>query len=242
MNNAKELVDFAKDNIGVPYFYSLKMELLTNKKAITLANEFPSIVTPNYLSKAIARNQFGKINTDNIGLISAFLKTDLTIPKLYRNAKSILPIESFHDFGDGVIVYRRGHVGIFYHNLNKEPIVIEAKDINSGTTFSKFNPKKWECGLTIFSLQYLYDKKIPSLSVNKYSNPYDVPSFILKEGMKSEAIKWLQIELTRSGYYTSITGEFDKETIKSLLDFKRDSYLPLTKEVKEDTINALIGD
>lgn len=243
MLTGSELVEYAKSKVDTPYFYGCLMEALTNEKAISLANSFPSIVTPNYLAKAIVKGQIGKINTDDAGLIYGYTKKKLSAPQLYYTAKARLNIDYSSDWADGVIVWRMGHVGVFYHNLNNEPIVIEAKDINYGTVFSIFNPSKWKKGLVFDWMEYSYNKSASNEAIYKGHNPYSKPSSILRIGSKGEAVKWLQFELMESGYdlssFECTDGIFGPGTCSCVRQFQKDTYLPITGKVNQDTINAL---
>ena len=193
-----DLVEYAKDKVGTPYFYGCRMEVLTNSKAIGLSKSFPTIVTPNYIAKAISQGQINKVNNDCSGLIADFTKKNLSSSQLYSTASARLSTKDSKFWADGVITWRRGHVGVFYHNLNNEPIVVEAKGINYGTVFSQFIPDKWTNGLTFDWMEYSYKTSVPHTA--RKSNPYSKPTRILRRGMRGDEVKWLQFELIESGY------------------------------------------
>lgn len=241
-----DLTEYAKSKVGTPYFYGCNMEMLTTSKAITLSKLYFTVVTPNYLAKAIAKDQINKINTDDSGLIAGYTKKNLSSSQLYSTAYMRLLIETYDNWADGVIVWRKGHVGVFYHNINGEPIVVEAKDINYGTVYSKFNPNNWTCGLTFEWMKYSYDKSASDGATYKGQNPYKEPTVILRLGSKGEGVKWLQYELTESGFDLSkhggIDGEFGPFTLKCVEEFQEISKLEVDGEVGLKTKYSLLAD
>lgn len=243
---AKDLVSYASSKVNTPYFYGCRMEILTNSRAIQLSNSYPSVVTPNYLAKAIAQGQINVTNTDCSGLIYGYTKKDLGSAALYQQAYTRLPVETYDKWADGVITWRNGHVGVFYRNHNNEPIVIEAKGINYGTVFSKFNPAKWSKGLTFSWMDYDIKESASENATWREDNPYNKPTVILRYGAKGEGVKWLQWELIEAGEdltpFGGIDGVFGKGTLKAVESFQRNSLLLVDGEVGPKTIEKLTLD
>lgn len=243
---AKDLVSYAVSKVNTPYFYGCRMEILTNTKAIQLSHEYPSVVTPNYLAKAIAQGQINVINTDCSGLIYGFTKKDLSSSALYQKAYTRLPVDTYNKWADGVITWRNGHVGVFYHNRNGDPIVVEAKGINYGTVFSKFIPSKWTKGLTFSWMDYDIETNVASTATWREGNPYNPPTAILRLGSKGEGVKWLQWELIEAGEDLSscggIDGVFGKGTLKAVESFQQNSLLLVDGEVGPKTRDKLLLD
>lgn len=242
----KGLADYAKSKVGTPYFYGCRMEILTNDKAIYLSHQYPRIVNPTYLAKAIAQGQIGRINTDCSGLLYGYTGKNLSSSQLYSTAYTRLDPNTYNDWADGVITWRNGHVGVFYHNLNGDPIVAEAKGISYGTVFSNYSSAKWCKGLTFDWMTYEYTKSVSNTATWRGDNPYQEPSIILRKGSRGEGVKWLQCELTEAGYDLTasggIDGDFGPYTEKCVIDFQSNTHLQIDGIVGPQTRKALLVD
>ena len=235
MKSGKGLVEFAKGKIGTPYFYGAKMQILTEEKMQSLHKQYPSNVTLAYMALARLKKQVGKINTDCSGLIGAFREKQIGSSQLYQTASVRLAVKDYKKWANGVVCWRKGHVGVFFHN-GTDCFVIEAKGINYGTVLSEFDPSKWSAGLCFVDLEY--DFTDTAEHSYRQINSYPEPTRTLKKGMRGEDVKWLQWELCEAGFeadimaHGGIDGDFGKTTLKCVKAFQKDAGL---------TVDGIVG-
>lgn len=231
------LVDYAKTKVGTPYFYGSKIQYgeLTEQFMNTMHKQYPSIVTAAYIAKAKKKGQVGKVNVDCSGLIYGYTKKCLGSSQLY-SAGTRLAMSTYKSWANGVVVWRKGHVGVFSNEGGKY-YVYEAKGIDYGTVKSAFDASKWSYGLTFSWMDYDYSEKVTA--TKKGSNPYTEPKTTLKMGTKGEYVKWLQWELVESGYEVSIDGEFGTATKSAVKKFQASCKLTVDGIVGAKTIKAL---
>ena len=67
---------------------------------------------------------------------------------------------------------------------------------------------------------------------SKQINPYIEPSVLLKKGMKSDSVKWLQYELNQAGYKLTIDGDFGSGTESAVKQFQKANKL---------TVDGIVG-
>lgn len=233
-----ELVDFVKQRIGTPYFYGSKGSTLTESYMETMHKRYPKVVTVPYMLKARLKKIVGKVCVDCSGLIYMYTRKNYGSAQLYQKAYTRLPISEYKKFADGVVVWREGHVGVFY-SKNGSYFVIEAKGIDYGTVCSDFDPKKWTCGLTFDWMSYIYNENLSPQSTWRGINPYKEPTlYITSKSIakkkkftsyfsEGEGVKWVQWELCQAGYEEiikkagGIDGVFGSATEKALIAFQK---------------------
>jgi len=71
------------------------------------------------------------------------------------------------------------------------------------------------------------------------SNPYKLTASILKMGMKSESVKWLQYELNKSGYGLTVDGIFGQKTKAAVMDYQKKNSLAVDGIVGKNTLGKL---
>ena len=244
MKNGIGLVDYARSKVGTPYFYGSKMTALTETFMHTMHKMYPSVVTLVYMAKARSKGQIGKVCTDCSGLIYGYRGKNLGSAQLYQTAYTRLPINEWEHFANGVVLWRSGHVGVFFWD-GDTPKVVEAKGINYGTVISDFDKSKWTNGLTFSDMEYVYEVNLASQSTWKQANPYPVPTRTLYKGCKGEDVKWLQFELCEAGFkeiimaHGGIDGEFGKWTYKCVGELQKSCKLKLDYRVGPKTRAAL---
>ena len=201
----KELVDYALSMVGTPYFYGAKVPNgpLTESYMLQMHKQYPGKVTTGYMNKARTKGNVGKVNVDCSGLISAYTKKVLGSSQLYSQAYTRLPISKHKDFGNGVVLWRSGHVGIYYKDNTGAEKVIEAKGIDYGTVVSDFVESKWSYGLTFSWMNYTYTENVDNKTW-KQPNPYHEPLKTIYKGCKDTGtasdVKWVQYELREAGF------------------------------------------
>ena len=219
MLTGQGLVNHAKSLIGTYYFYGSKLKILTESFMMSMHKAYPSIVTTQYCQKARQKGMVGKVCVDCSGLISSYTGKVLGSSQLYSQAYTRLPISQWQNFANGTVVWRKGHVGIFYKEGNNA-YVIEAKGIDYGTVLSSFDSSKWTCGLTFSWINYDYQINLAPISTAKGVNPYKEPKINIKKNMMGEGVAWLQWELVEAGYKIDIDGEFGNQTERALKEFQ----------------------
>lgn len=241
MLTGQGLVDFAKSKVGTPYFYGAKFSVLTEAFMAQMNRQYPKTVTASYIAKARRRGQVGKINVDCSGLIQWYTGKALGSSQLYSAANARISISDYKNWANGVVVWRKGHVGIFYSD-NGSYYVIEAKGIDYGTVVSKFDPKKWTTGLTFSWISYKYEENIGNNADYPGINPYEEPTALLKRGSKGVGVRWLQFELRESGFKIEIDGQFGPATDKAVREFQKSAKLEVDGLVGKNTRAALKKD
>lgn len=247
------LADYARGKVGTPYFYGSKIQYgnLTENYMKKMHTAYPKTVTAAYMKKARDKGQVGMTNTDCSGLISGYTGKIIGSYQMYQKAYTRLPISKYKDFADGTVVWRSGHVGVFF-KLNGKYYVAEAKGIDYGTVISEFVQSKWSYGLTFKELTYSYENNLSGEASWKGTNPYSDSTRILKYviiRMKGEDVKWLQWELREAGFdrpftynrktydAVEIDGDFGKITGAALRAFQSSCKItvdgkcgPITRE------------
>lgn len=252
-----ELYQFAKGMVGTPYFYGAKVQYgrLTEAYMLQMHRQYPSTVTAKYMDKARKNNQVGKVNVDCSGLISAYTKKQLGSSQLYSQAYTRLPIKKHKDFADGVVLWRTGHVGVYFKDSTGAEKVIEAKGIDYGTVISDFVESKWSYGLTFAWMDYSYKENLASEAQWKKKNPYKEPSKTIYKGCKDSgtetAVKWVQFELREAGYADAfiyngnlyggvkIDGSAGKITDAAIRAFQQSAKMTVDGKVGPATRKAL---
>lgn len=245
MKTGNGLVAYAKSKIGTPYFYGCKMKPLTEAYMRQMHELYPSTVTTLYMAKARLKGMVGKVCTDCSGLIGGYRDKQIGSAQLYSTAKARLNINDYQKFANGVVLWRKGHVGVFF-SVNGFPYVIEAKGINYGTVISNFKAKDWTCGLTFSDIIYEYGETAEHS--HQEPNPYIEPNRTLKKGDKGEMVKWVQWELCEAGYKNDlmkaggIDGDFGKATEKAVKAFQKSCKITVDGIVGSITRAYLKGD
>lgn len=239
------LVDYAKGKVGTPYFYGSKMQVLTEDYMQKMHKQYPSVVTLPYMAKARLKKQVGVVNVDCSGLIGAYRGKQIGSYQLYQQAYARLPISDWKHFANGVVLWRSGHVGVFWRDLNGVCSVIEAKGINYGVVVSAFDPTKWSYGLTFSDMEYVYDVNIICDATWREVNPYTKPTRVLKKGCTGDDVRWLQFELEQAGFkeylekHGGIDGKFGNATLKCVKEFQKSCKLEVDGHVGNLTRTAL---
>lgn len=162
IKNNKGLVEYCKKQLGKPYWYGCfgqlsNPSLLANKK-----RQYPAYYTANDFGK-----QMGVKVHDCIGLIKGYMwckdaedpkptycsnnYPDRSADKQYADAKRKGDRISTLPEVEGVLVFMRGHVGVYIGNGE----VIEARGHACGVVKTKLARRPWKRWAYIDEIQYL---------------------------------------------------------------------------------------
>ena len=236
MLTGQGLAEYAIRKLGTPYFYGAKIRegALTETKVQKMHTLYPKTVTAAYMAKARRKGQVGKVNTDCSGLIAGYRQKNLGSAQLYQTAYTRLPISRVADFAPGVVLWKKGHVGVYIGRENGIPMCVEAKGINYGTVKTRVSATKWQYGLTFSDVDYTYQNHVPGTW--KGENPYQEPKVTVtspaqakKKNCKTylsqgEGVKWIQWELKEAGYdigTSGIDGICGTATVKAIIAFQQ---------------------
>lgn len=254
------LTKHAKSKLGTPYFYGLKMQKLTEKIMSDMHKAYPSTVTVAYLNKTRSKKMVGKVCVDCSGLISSYTGHVLGSAQLYAQAYTRLKIDTYKDWANGVVVWRKGHVGVFSKE-NGKYYVYEAKGIDYGTVKSVFNKAKWTCGLTFKWMKYNYSVNHVKTATWKGENPYSQykPTVVVtsdsnakEKGIKKyissgNSVKWVQWELCQAGYSEDIEaaggidGKCGNTTVECTERYQKSAKLTVDGVCGLETIKSLVA-
>lgn len=148
------LVEYAKAQIGRPYWFGTCGDIAGQKLWECRAKVYPKYYSDARLKKALARGDFGKKVHDCSGLIKGYLMSnspdmaatykksyDLSANGFLKNAVESGPISSIPEI-PGLAVWKNNHIGIYIGNDE----VIEAKGFDYGIVKSYLrcsNFTKW---------------------------------------------------------------------------------------------------
>lgn len=200
----KQLADFAISKIGTPYVYGAKGAdgIFTRNKLNFLKSNYPKVFTPNYLNKIKKMDVVDKkVCCDCSGLISWITSKVYGSAQLYSKAYTRLPMKDLNKFAVGTVLWKSGHVGVYVGKDSEgRPLCVEAKGIDYGTVVGVIDkPNRWSNGLTFSWIDYDI-KEVINDKTWKGTNPYKVPTKLLKIKDKGDDVRWLQWELIEAGY------------------------------------------
>ena len=233
MRTGKGLAEFAYSKIGTPYFYGAKWNVLTENYMQQMHRLYPDKVTNAYMEKARKKGQLGKKNTDCSGLIYGYRNKNLGSYQLYSTAKKRMPITEVDKFAPGVVLWKKGHVGVYVG----DGWCVEAKGINYGVVMTKVSEQNWQYGLTFDDMEYVYAEKV--VGVSKGINPYAEPKITVTSKLnailkgkksgeyvnKGEEVRWVQWELVEAGFDLDEDGSCGKKTLEAIIEFQKSCKL-----------------
>lgn len=148
MKNAQGLVEYAKAQLGLPYWYGTYGQTASAALYTAKKKQYPKYYAPwNDFS-----TQYGKRVHDCVGLIKGYLwssnvtakpkyngSQDVSANRMKSKCKEKGPINNMPDI-PGVLVFMPGHVGVYIG----DGYVIEARGHQYGVVKTKLTERPWK--------------------------------------------------------------------------------------------------
>lgn len=239
MKTNKGLVEYAKKQLGKPYWYGT----FGNEASKSLYNSKKKQYPSNY--KWSYAGETGVRVHDCVGLIKGYLwsETDESKPK-YNSAQDKSAngmraacavkgdIDTLPEM-PGTLVFFNGHVGIYQGN----GYVIEARGHAYGVVRTKLKARPWKWWGYCPYIEYIEPVSIPDEKVS-------VSLPVLRSGAKGKIVRAAQWLLNSAGYKLNkygADGEFGKETTEQLKAFQRANGLDPDGVIGFATWEKLLG-
>lgn len=145
---AKGLVAFVLSQVGTPYVYGAKGQVVTDYLIDLWAQESPNVYDDTYIDKA--RKYIGRRAHDCSGLISRYTGILRGSSNFCETAIEQLPISQISEECIGWAVWKRGHIGVYIGN----GLVVEARGIDYGTIKVKRTSNAWTHVLKLKDIDY----------------------------------------------------------------------------------------
>jgi len=167
MKNNLDLVEYCKNQLGLPYWYGTFGQVATESLYAQKKNQYPKQYTANDF-----KNQYGKRVHDCVGLIKGYLWTedgkityvpfqDRDVTGMFNNCSETGLISTLPEIA-GVLVFMSGHVGIYIGNGE----VIEARGHSYGVVKTKLEDRNWAKWGKLKWIEYVTDKNVGNLEEN----------------------------------------------------------------------------
>lgn len=179
MKNNRQLVEYAKKIVGLPYWYGTYGQIATYSLLTYKKNQYPGYYRANDF-----KNQIGKKVFDCIGVIKGFLwsdtfesnpkydpDTDVGACTMYRISKEKGKISSMPNI-QGILLFKGRTPGQIHHvGVYADGYVYEAKGHKYGCLKTKFNKNEWQYWSKCPFIEYLEnDTETNEKNENKNEN------------------------------------------------------------------------
>lgn len=242
MKTNKGLVEYAKAQLGKPYWYGTygneaSKELYEKKK-----KQYPSQYKWAYAGEKGVKVQ------DCVGLIKGYLwssdpqdmnpkynsKQDKSANGMRAACKVAGNIDTLPEV-QGVLVFFAGHVGVYEGN----GYVIEARGHAYGVVRTKLKSRPWKWWGYCPYIEYGEEPKEEPVKNISVSLP------VLREGSKNKSVRAAQLLLIGAGYKLNkygADGDLGEETIKAVKEFQKDKGLEVDGVIGSATWKGLLGE
>ena len=243
MKTNKGLVEYAKAQLGKPYWYGSFGQLGTKDFYEQKKRQYPSYYQWSYESKDATQ----KVH-DCVGLIKGYIWCESpTSPKytyngaqdksangMYEACKIKGAIGSIPEV-PGVLVFMDNHVGVYIGNGE----VIEARGHSYGVVKTKLQGRGWtkwgQCPYISYDEMIVKPTATPKISIELEQ---------LSKGSKGEQVKTLQRLLVAAGFSvgaSGVDGDFGNATYTAVITFQAKRGLEQDGIVGKATWSALLG-
>ena len=247
MKTNKGLVEYAKAQLGKPYYYGSFGQLGTKSFYEQKKRQYPNNYKFTYNVAAATQ----KVH-DCVGLIKGYLwcdspsdttpvynaSQDKSANGMYDACKTKGPISTIPDI-PGVLVFLNGHVGIYIGNGE----VLEAAGYSTGVVKTQLARGSWKnWGLCPY-ITYEEEKPQEQAPTASQSNAVVIELTMLKKGAKGNEVKTLQRLLLALGYTMNgygADGSFGGATDGAVRNFQKAKGLDVDGIVGKDTWTALL--
>lgn len=243
------LVEYAKAQLGLPYWYGTFGQVSTKSLLDAKTKQYPSHYTTTRMAKY--NSQLGKRVHDCVGLVKGYLwsETPTSAPK-YNSAQDVSAngmLSVCRERGSigtmpeipGVLVFLPGHVGVYIGG----GYVIEARGFAYGVVKTKLVERPWQswgkCPYLTYSGVGGVSVKSSSSAAKTSNCPYSAPILTIRLGSRGNAVKWAQWQLNRHGANLVVDGTFGELTRMAVLRFQSQNRLVRDGLVGKSTRAAL---
>lgn len=143
-----DLVEHCRRQLGTPYVFGAKGEIMTQARINSLAASYPSMFTATYIRKA--QKFIGKKCLDCSGLISDKTKLIRGSSQYMQTAEDKVPLAKLTEDHLGWALWRQGHIGVFVGN----GYCIECKGIDYGCVQTVAKKGNWTYALKLRDIDY----------------------------------------------------------------------------------------
>lgn len=244
---AKGLVEYAKAQLGKPYWYGSFGQLGTKDFYDQKKRQYPG-----YYKWSYDASDAGKKVHDCVGLIKGYLwcdsptdntptynsAQDVSANGMYSVCKTKGAIATLPEV-PGVLVFKPGHVGVYIGNGE----VIEARGHNYGVVKTKVKDRGWVNWGYCPYIEYLAEEK-KTTETTTTANTTNVKLPVLKKGAKGATVKAMQILLIGYGFTMGsygADGSFGPATDKALRKYQEANKLAVDGSCGPATWAKLLG-
>lgn len=239
MKTNKGLVEYAKAQLGKPYWYGTFGQAASESLYKQKRRAYPTY----YLWAYKAFEEGVKVH-DCVGLVKGYLWSnspydakpaynaaqDISANGMRKACKESGTIDTIPEV-PGLLVFYTGHVGIYIGNGE----VIEARGRKYGVVKTKLKERKWKwwgyCPYMTYEKEQPKEEPIKMITV-------ELP--VLKKGMKLPEVKTLQRLLNSFGATLEIDGSFGGKTDAALRIFQGERGLEVDGKCGPASWNALL--
>lgn len=244
MKNNIGLVEYAKAQIGNPYWYGTFGQIASKSLYADRKKAYPE-----YYKAKDFQPQYGQRVHDCVGLIKGYMwsETPYSPPKYKANGFEDVSANGLFNICKnrstdmkkmpevkGLAVFMNGHVGVYIGG----GYVIEARGHAYGVVRTRLIERPWTKWAYIEGLEYITEEKKPDASIMQ--PPWG--SRDLSRGMKGDDVKALQNKLMRNGYKLpkyGADGSFGAETETAVKEFQKARSIKPDGIVRKITFDAL---
>lgn len=235
MKTASGLVDYAKAQLGLPYWWGGYGQTANQSLLNQMKSQYPDVYNTDYYSNATS--QFGKRVHDCVGLVKGYrwsetpttppiyvASQDVAVPGLYNQCTQRGTIRQMGEVpGACVFMADMSHVGVYIG----DGYVIEAQNHANGVVKTKLEGRGWAVYGCPDWINYGF---VPDSSVD-YTDYYSqLPDYdkktvetwpTISRGMSGGYVGALQMLLTViGGINTEVDGNFGPATRGNLIEYQ----------------------
>lgn len=239
---AKGLVEYAKAQLGRPYWYGTFGQAASKPLYSEKKRQYPTYYRWEYDS------EIAKVH-DCVGLVKGYLWCDSPEDNTpvydatqdisangMRDACTKLGTMASIPETPGVLVFKDGHIGVYIGN----GFVVEARGHDYGVVKTKLEERDWK----MWGYCPFIDYEELAEPEKEKENTTTVSLPVLKKGSKGKSVKAMQILLIGYNYFLGgygADGSFGGATERAVKSFQKDKGLTVDGSCGRKTWNKLLG-